>query len=139
MKATGIIRRMDDLGRVVIPKELRKSMKMKEGAPLEIYTHNGAVCFKPYHPLGEKDWEKAKSVLSVILSGGFALLDCYGGIQASVIRDGVEDFDWSIEIAVEGEVVAYLAVNRAENENPIHMGETNKAVQVLKSLFADAV
>ena len=38
MKATGIVRRIDDLGRVVIPKEIRKTLKVKEGMPLEIYT-----------------------------------------------------------------------------------------------------
>lgn len=48
MKATGIVRRIDDLGRVVIPKEIRRQMKIKEGEPLEIYTDNGCVCFKKY-------------------------------------------------------------------------------------------
>lgn len=49
MRATGIIRRVDDLGRVVIPKEVRRSMRIKEGDPLEIFTTNdGAVCFKKY-------------------------------------------------------------------------------------------
>lgn len=48
MKATGIIRRIDDLGRVVIPKEIRRTLHIKEGDPLEIYSHEGAVCFKKY-------------------------------------------------------------------------------------------
>lgn len=48
MKATGIVRRMDDLGRVVIPKEIRRQMKIREGDPLEIFTENGYVCFKKY-------------------------------------------------------------------------------------------
>lgn len=49
MKATGIIRRIDDLGRVVIPKEIRKTMKIKEGDELEIFTEkDGFVCFKKY-------------------------------------------------------------------------------------------
>ncbi|HHW45675.1 MAG TPA: AbrB/MazE/SpoVT family DNA-binding domain-containing protein [Clostridiales bacterium] len=54
MKATGIVRRIDDLGRVVIPKEIRRTMRIREGDPLEIYTDNdGEVIFKKYSPIGE--------------------------------------------------------------------------------------
>lgn len=49
MKATGIVRRIDDLGRVVIPKEIRRTMHIREGDPLEIYTDkDGVVIFKKY-------------------------------------------------------------------------------------------
>lgn len=54
MKATGIVRRIDDLGRVVIPKEIRRTMHIKEGAPLEIFTDTeGGVIFKKYSPISE--------------------------------------------------------------------------------------
>lgn len=54
MKATGIVRRIDDLGRVVIPKEIRRTMRIREGDPLEIYTdREGGVIFKKYSPIGE--------------------------------------------------------------------------------------
>ena len=54
MKATGIVRRIDDLGRVVIPKEIRRTMRIREGDPLEIFTDNdGEVVFKKYSPIGE--------------------------------------------------------------------------------------
>ena len=54
MKATGIVRRIDDLGRVVIPKEIRRTMRIREGDPLEIFTdRDGEVIFKKYSPLGE--------------------------------------------------------------------------------------
>lgn len=54
MKATGIVRRIDDLGRVVIPKEIRRTLRIREGDPLEIYTDsNGEVIFKKYSPVGE--------------------------------------------------------------------------------------
>ena len=54
MKATGIVRRIDDLGRVVIPKEIRRTMRIREGDPLEIYTdREGGVIFKKYSPVGE--------------------------------------------------------------------------------------
>ena len=54
MKATGIVRRIDDLGRVVIPKEIRRTMRIREGDPLEIYAdREGEVIFKKYSPIGE--------------------------------------------------------------------------------------
>lgn len=53
MKATGIVRRIDDLGRVVIPKEIRRTMRIREGDPLEIYTNSGEVIFKKYSAVGE--------------------------------------------------------------------------------------
>jgi AbrB family transcriptional regulator (stage V sporulation protein T) len=54
MKATGIVRRIDDLGRVVIPKEIRRTMHIREGDPLEIFTEkDGELIFKKYSPIGE--------------------------------------------------------------------------------------
>ncbi len=54
MKATGIVRRIDDLGRIVIPKEIRRTMHIREGDTLEIYTEkDGEVIFKKYSPMGE--------------------------------------------------------------------------------------
>ena len=52
MKATGIIRRIDDLGRVVIPRDIRRSLKIREGDPLEILIEKNCVCFKKYSTLG---------------------------------------------------------------------------------------
>ena len=54
MKATGVVRRIDDLGRVVIPKEIRRTLRIKEGDPLEIFTDKeGEVILKKYSPIGE--------------------------------------------------------------------------------------
>ena len=54
MKATGVVRRIDDLGRVVIPKEIRKTLRIKEGDPLEIFTdREGQIILKKYSPIGE--------------------------------------------------------------------------------------
>ncbi len=54
MKATGIVRRIDDLGRVVIPKEIRRTLRIREGDPLEIFTgKDGEVVFKKYSPFSE--------------------------------------------------------------------------------------
>ncbi|MDR2615793.1 MAG: AbrB/MazE/SpoVT family DNA-binding domain-containing protein, partial [Oscillospiraceae bacterium] len=62
MKATGIVRRIDDLGRVVIPKEIRRTMRIREGDPLEIFTEkDGEVIFKKYSPMGE--WSETAAQL----------------------------------------------------------------------------
>lgn len=54
MRATGIVRRIDDLGRVVVPKEIRRILKIREGDPLEIYTdREGEIILKKYSPIGE--------------------------------------------------------------------------------------
>ena len=54
MRATGIVRRIDDLGRVVVPKEIRKTLRIREGDPLEIFTaKDGEVILKKYSPIGE--------------------------------------------------------------------------------------
>lgn len=54
MKATGIVRRIDELGRVVIPKEIRRTLRIREGEPLEIFTENGGeVVLKKFSPIGE--------------------------------------------------------------------------------------
>ena len=51
MRDTGVIRRIDELGRIVIPKEIRKTLRIREGDPLEIYTENGELIFKKYSPI----------------------------------------------------------------------------------------
>ena len=66
MKATGIVRRIDDLGRVVIPKEIRRTMRIREGDPLEIYTSpEGEVIFRKYSALGEMS-ENAAQVAEIM-------------------------------------------------------------------------
>ncbi len=79
MKATGIVRRIDDLGRVVIPKEIRRTMRIREGDPLEIYTDaGGEVIFKKYSPLGELG-AFAAQYCDALVGGtalGVAITDC---------------------------------------------------------------
>ena len=59
MKATGIVRRMDDLGRIVIPREVRRTLNIREGDPLEVFVGNdGSVTFKKFSPLGEEEGNK---------------------------------------------------------------------------------
>ena len=77
MKATGIVRRIDDLGRVVIPKEIRRTMRIREGDPLEIYTDNdGEVIFKKYSPIGELSSFASQYAEVLVKTGGFPVVIC---------------------------------------------------------------
>ena len=136
MRATGIVRRMDDLGRVVIPKELRKQFRLREGAPLEIFTHNGAVCFKAYVAIGAKDWERATQMVEIILPCDFVITDSYGDIQGgSSSGDSIANAK-EFGVVVEGETVAYIAIAEADAE-PIMETDIPKAIKVLQKLFAN--
>ena len=71
MKATGIVRRIDDLGRVVIPKEIRRTMRIREGDPLEIYTNpDGEVIFKKYSAINEMSEGAAQAAEVISKLGG---------------------------------------------------------------------
>lgn len=75
MKATGIVRRIDDLGRVVIPKEIRRTMRIREGDPLEIFVSNdGEVIFKKYSPISELGSTAGQYCEVLFRTGGFPVL-----------------------------------------------------------------
>ena len=77
MKATGIVRRIDDLGRIVIPKEIRRVLRIREGDPLEIFTEkDGEVIFKKYSPMGELGTFAAQICESLYKTTGAAALIC---------------------------------------------------------------
>lgn len=70
MRATGIIRRIDDLGRVVIPKEIRRAMRIREGDPLEIYTTKDCVCFRKYSLINENALTASVSAVKALKRHG---------------------------------------------------------------------
>ena len=77
MKATGIVRRIDDLGRVVIPKEIRRTMRIREGDPLEIFTdREGEVIFKKYSPIGELNSFASQYAETLHKTCGMAVVIC---------------------------------------------------------------
>ncbi len=77
MKATGIVRRIDDLGRVVIPKEIRRTMRIREGDPLEIFTEiDGTVIFKKYSPMGELGTFASQYADVLYKNSGFPVVVC---------------------------------------------------------------
>ncbi|MDO4270617.1 MAG: stage V sporulation T C-terminal domain-containing protein [Eubacteriales bacterium] len=77
MKATGIVRRIDDLGRVVIPKEIRRTLRIREGDPLEIFTdRDGEVIFKKYSPMGELGAVAAELAEALARTAGLSCAIC---------------------------------------------------------------
>ena len=98
MKATGIVRRIDDLGRVVIPKEIRRVLKIREGDPLEIFVENdGEVIFKKYSPMGEMSAMAAELAdalartagMSCAISDRDAVIAAAGGAKKDVLEKNV--------------------------------------------------
>jgi len=100
MKATGIVRRIDDLGRVVIPKEIRKTLKIREGMPMEIFTDSsGEVILKKYSPIGEMS-QLANSYAQVLVSlTGYGVAVCdteqviavAGGVKKEILNRPISE------------------------------------------------
>ncbi len=107
MKATGIVRRIDDLGRVVIPKEIRRTMRIREGEPLEIYVDNdGEVILKKYSPMGElslfsKEYAEAMNQTVghvVCISDRDVMIAVSGGMKKELMGKTVgEDIEQAME------------------------------------------
>jgi len=98
MRATGIVRRIDDLGRVVIPKEIRRTLRIREGDPLEIFTdREGEVILKKYSPIGELETfakEYAEALASVIGHGVIItdrdmIVAATGGIKKDMVGQSI--------------------------------------------------
>jgi len=99
MKATGIVRRIDDLGRVVIPKEIRRVLRIREGDPLEIYTSkDGEVILKKYSPINELSQfageyaETASYVLgsTVVVSDTDQIIAVSGGLKKELLDKKID-------------------------------------------------
>ncbi len=93
MKATGIVRRIDELGRVVIPKEIRRTLRIKEGDPLEIFTDRDELMLKKYSPIATLErFSKATARSLNDLSGKLAVIcDTDGVLHA--YGEGKKEFD----------------------------------------------
>lgn len=101
MKATGIVRRIDDLGRIVIPKEIRRSMRIREGDAMEIFLEDNCVCLKKYTPSDEDLAIRCHKYISSMgnyikainfIDGATVVLFTDGGI-ATVKKHDADDFD----------------------------------------------
>ena len=134
MMATGIVRRIDDLGRVVIPKEIRKNLRIKEGDPLEIFTtEEGEVIFKKYSYCNEREWSKAKQIVKVLTSTPFALYDNYGELK-EMSKKNMPTYCDSAENAIfsDGDLVGFIYF-----EGDISIEEIRKIKKVLAKLFSE--
>lgn len=136
MKATGIIRRVDDLGRVVIPKEIRRTLRIREGDPLELFTEGNAVCFMKYHKFNQAQWDLASKIISPIVTN-YAILDGYGdavkcnGIKVSNVEEARTRDDVVIEhIQCLGDSTAYLIARNDSDTEKIKL-----AAAVLKKFL----
>ena len=122
MKATGIVRRIDDLGRVVIPKEIRRTLRIREGDPLEIFTdREGGVILKKYSPIGElTDFsrEYADSLQQVI---GHIILVCDKDAFISVSGGSKKDY-------IERKVSSELEKIMEERKNVLLGINSEKAI-----------
>ena len=132
MKATGIVRRIDDLGRVVIPKEIRRTLRIRDGDPLEIYTDkDGEVIFKKYSAVGELS--------------DYALSMCETLSRASGLPVAITDRDSVIAVSgapkrelggkgvsqeLEGIMEARQLYRRGESEKPMSLSEATEKYTV---------
>lgn len=89
MKATGIVRRIDDLGRVIIPKDIRRSLKIREGDPLEIFIENNCVCFQKYSTLDSLAEEPLQIAIKMASKSGLRPIAIY---DTTVKLRGMENF-----------------------------------------------
>ncbi|WP_195958895.1 stage V sporulation protein T [Clostridium saudiense] len=127
MKATGIVRRIDDLGRVVIPKEIRRTLRIREGAPLEIFTdREGGVILKKYSPIGElTDFSKeyAESLQQAI--GHIVLIadkDAFISVSGATKKDYIErKISSELESIMDGRKPSIITEN--SKTIPLHNDE----------------
>ena len=149
MRATGIVRRIDDLGRVVIPKEVRRTMKVREGDPLEIYTGaRGEIILKKYAPTQEQECTAILKGLcaSIKKIEGVGKVAIYGTDDTLIDRNSAsfpielteradnceefQDFD-KIYTIIGTDVVGFLVV---EHDKPIIKDLVGNTEAILREL-----
>ena len=107
MQETGIVRRIDELGRVVIPKEMRKTLRIKEGDPLEIYTDKDNLVFRKYSPITSiSDFAK-------------------------IVADGIEELTEKVCLITDNDVILY--VSKFRMKETLGKNISNNLVEVLKN------
>lgn len=106
MKATGIVRRIDDLGRIVIPKEIRRTLRIREGDPLEIFTDkNGEIILKKYSPVGELGNFAKEYAESLNKTSGH--LTCIIDKDRIIAASGIDKKDF-LEKSISSELYEFL-------------------------------
>lgn len=136
MKATGIVRRLDDLGRVVIPKEIRRTMRIREGDPLEIFLRDDGIVFKKYSTLSlsANDAQKIRNALSS--NGVFAAIFDRDNVLSvpRFFNISVTPDEWInicqpatpwesmfiTPILLDGEQIGFICYENSDNDKSIH-------------------
>ena len=131
MKATGIVRRIDDLGRVVIPKEIRRTLRIREGTPLEIFTdREGEIILKKYSPIGELGAFAGQYAESLAQTTGLTVCVCdrdqviavYGGSRKELLGKNISrQLETVIEdrenILVDNKEYKYIQITDNDRED----------------------
>ncbi|MEE1077580.1 MAG: stage V sporulation T C-terminal domain-containing protein [Agathobacter sp.] len=117
MKATGIVRRIDDLGRIVIPKEIRRTLQIREGSPLEIYiTREGEILLKKYSPMSELG--EFAQMYADSLAGAMGELVCISDCEQIVAASGAGKREYEgYPISKELETLMDSRVNFVSHED----------------------
>ena len=145
MKATGVVRRIDDLGRIVIPKEIRRTLRISEGSPLEIFTEkDGEIVFKKYSPIGELS-EFATNYADTLskTTGHIAcitdkdtIIAVSGGLKKDLLEQGISK---ELEEVIENKEI-YTSKENDELAIPITKHENKERVfhsQVIYPIVSD--
>ena len=106
MKATGIVRRIDDLGRIVIPKEIRRNMGLREGEAMELFLEYNCVCFKKYSPSDEDlaischkyISDRGAYIKAISFTDGTTVVLFTNGGSAIVKKHSADNFDMNIAL-----------------------------------------
>ena len=142
MKATGIVRRIDDLGRVVVPKEIRRTLRIREGDPLEIYTdREGEVILKKYSPIGEMG-EFAKQYVDSLTQTTGHIVAVADRDQIIAVSAGAKKEFLQKEISKELESLinkreSILASSDSKEYRKIADEETKYSYQVISPIIAE--
>ena len=145
MKATGVVRRIDDLGRVVIPKEIRRTLRIKEGDPLEIFTDKeGEVILKKYSPIGELSEFAAEYAETLTKTTGH--IACITDKDTVIAVSGASKKEW-LEQGISQELeeildnkVKYVSKENNDMDVPITQNEKNDKIykaQVIYPIISD--
>ena len=129
MKATGVVRRIDDLGRIVIPKEIRKTLRIREGDPLEIFTDKeGEIILKKYSPIGElTEFASQYAETLAKITGHIACISDKDTIIAVSGASKKEYLEKSISPEIEKimeDKLAWTSKNKDEKHVPVLLTDT---------------
>lgn len=141
MKATGIVRKIDELGRIVIPKEIRKGMRIREGDPLEIYIEkNGEIILKKYAPLGDMIETATQYVDTLAKTTGF--VSCITDISKVIAVSGISKKEY-IDMEISEHIINVMDdrsiwSTKDDRIMPLIQNDSTKYVsQIIAPIIAD--